>query len=209
MSIYDDIYDVNEELHENVCIAEQICQDVERFNIDKEIDRETFESMCKSLLPACKSIEEISNASQNNGITGETPRQRVFNISDENIFESVTQITNENISSYFEKQEGRQCAKHSINNMLQGYFVTLHFLFYCAEELKKEDEIDHFYPNGDFDNEVIKRALRKLLNCNPIDVSIDIIDEISNSKDFSIMDLYGYLNPNLNVQLLMMSCSKL
>jgi hypothetical protein len=192
MSIYDDIFDVNDhdEPEENFCIpVELIWKDPEEFNeiVDKEIGRETFESMCKSLLPACKSIEEISNASQNNGITGEIPRQRVFNRSDEDIFNSVTPIAAENNEfrfsiRYFEKQEGNQCAKHSINNMLQGYFVTLYFLLNRAEELKKVDKIDHVYPNGDFDNEVIKCALRKLLNCDPIDVSIDIIDEISNSK---------------------------
>jgi hypothetical protein len=253
--------------------------------VNKEFGRENFESISKFVFfenssSTSKSIEENSKASQNNGITDETPRQRLFDVNDENIFKNATQITNEtndlfgtlkdqmitsqtkdapqimaiidndslfvernlngeldkmevdsidslddetkdivnlawnlqNSSStsksieetskasqnngitdetpeYFEEQEERQCAKHSINNMLQGYYATLDFLLNCAKELKMEDKHDHFDQNGDFDNQVIERALkkyllqyRKLTNCNIVHVSVEIIDKISNSK---------------------------
>ncbi len=87
MSYYDDNYDANGHHH-----TEESKKIVDKEK-DKENGRETFEPICESSLLASKSLEEISNASQNNGFTGEPTRQRLFNLSDERLFESVVNLS--------------------------------------------------------------------------------------------------------------------
>jgi len=87
MSHYDDNYDAKGHHH-----TEESEKIVDK-EVDKENVRETFEPICESSLLASKSLEEISNASQNNGFTGEPTRQRLFNVSDERLFESVVNLS--------------------------------------------------------------------------------------------------------------------